>query len=161
MSSNPTSWREAVAVENERLGIKPSPARRESVNPSGSPAIEPQKWRPPQSGRGAHQAGEMNKLETRYAQHLELRRMAGEIRKWTFEPMKLRLADRTYLTIDFNVVMLDGAIELHEVKGHWEDDARVKVKMAARLFDEYQIVGVSRPKGLGDWKFEYFKRGGN
>lgn len=160
MSSNPAGgWRERIARENARLGIKDSP----TTSPAAidTPTHTPTKWNPPQSGRGAHQVGEMNKLETRYAQHLELRRMAGEIRKWTFEPMKLRLADRTYLTIDFNVVMPDGAIELHEVKGHWEDDARVKVKMAAKLFDEYQIVGVSRPKGLGDWKFEHFKRGGN
>lgn len=154
-------WRAAVAAENQRLGIKDTPARPSRSHPDAATQIAATSWKPPQSGRGAHQAGMMNKLETRYAQQLELRRMAGEIRKWSFEPMKLKLADRTYLTIDFNVILPDGAIELHEVKGHWEDDARVKVKMAARLFDEYQIVGVSRPKGLGDWKFEYFKRGGN
>jgi hypothetical protein len=165
MTPNLGDWRAAIAAENERLGIRSIPARpmlgasREPTPaPDATPMLGASKWNPPQAGRGKHQAGSMNKLETRYAQHLELRRMVGEIRRWTFEPMKLRIAVRTFYTPDFLVVLADGMLELHEVKGHWEDDARVKIKAAARLFPEIQFVAITRPRKLKDWKFEYLKR---
>lgn len=40
------------------------------------------------------------------------------------------MADKTFYSPDFIVPALD-CIEVHEVKGHWEDDARVKIKVAA------------------------------
>lgn len=98
----------------------------------------------------------MNRLETRYAEHLELRRVTGEIRSYRYEPWKLRLAAKTYYNFDFSVVMPDGSIELHEVKGHWEDDARVKIKCAADKFDEFKFVAVKWKKNQG-WIFEEFK----
>ncbi len=104
--------------------------------------------------RQRHSAGEMNRLETRYAEHLEMRKRAGEIRAWEFEAVKLRLAKSTFLSIDFLVVVASGAVELHEVKGHWEDDARVKVKVAARSFPWWTIYGVQWDKAAKDWKFE-------
>ncbi len=73
----------------------------------------------------------MNKLETRYSQHLTEQQGYGLIARWDFEPEKLRLADRTYYTPDFRVLLPDGTIEFHETKGFWEDDARIKFKVAA------------------------------
>jgi hypothetical protein len=73
----------------------------------------------------------MNQLETRWAAELELRRQVGQIARWDFEPEKLRLADRTYYTPDFRVLLNDGTVEFHETKGFWEEDARVKFKVAA------------------------------
>jgi len=99
--------------------------------------------------------GAMNKLETRYAAELEARRLAGEIASWSFEPEKLRLADRTFYEPDFRVVLADGLIEFHEVKGFWEDDARVKVKVAAEQHP-YAFVGVTHSKQAG-WEFERFE----
>jgi hypothetical protein len=75
----------------------------------------------------------MNRLEARYAQVLELRRRAGDILWYDYEVLKFKLAPRTYFTPDFPVLTVLG-LELHEVKGHWEDDARVKIKVAAQLF---------------------------
>lgn len=72
----------------------------------------------------------MNKLEARYAAHLDLLKAAGEIIDYGYEPIKLRLADRTYYTPDFLVQCKDLTLEAHEVKGFWEDDARVKWKVA-------------------------------
>jgi len=77
--------------------------------------------------------GSMNKLETRYSEHLEELRLAGGIVRWDFEPEKLRLADRTYYAPDFRVLLPDGSIEFHETKGFWEEDARVKFKVAAEM----------------------------
>ena len=88
----------------------------------------------------------MNKLEREYAGVLALRRAAGEIADFWFEGIKLKLADRTYYTPDFLVQLSAGALELHETKGHWEDDARVKVKMAAALFP-FRIFAVKKQGG--------------
>ena len=85
----------------------------------------------------------MNKTEEAYAQMLELRKRAGEILDYRYEAVKLRLAAKTFLTMDFLVVIPD-AIELHEVKGHWEDDARVKIKVAAEQYPWFRFVAVSR-----------------
>lgn len=84
--------------------------------------------------RTIHKSGEMNRTEAKYADHLELLKRAGEISDYRFECVKLRLADKTFYTPDFMVVASDGTIEMHEVKGFWEDDARVKIKVAASEF---------------------------
>lgn len=95
----------------------------------------------------------MNKTESLYAQHLDCLKAVGEIARWDFEPEKLRLADRTFYTPDFRVIMPDGQIHFHEVKGHWEDDARVKIKVAAEQHP-YVFTAVQR-KGNA-WKRESF-----
>jgi len=77
--------------------------------------------------------GRMNGTESRYeSEVLTPRKLGGEIVAYWFEAFKFRLADNTFYTPDFFVVMADMTIEFHEVKGHWEDDARVKIKVAAR-----------------------------
>ena len=80
--------------------------------------------------------------------------LAGEVLHYEFEPLKLRLADKTFYTPDFMVVRRDGLIELHEVKGFWEDDARVKIKVAAKQHWMFTFVGVQR-KGA-HWSLEAF-----
>jgi hypothetical protein len=75
----------------------------------------------------------MNGDERRYAEELERRRLAGEIEHWAFEPEKLRLAPSTFYTPDFRVLMPDGSIEFHEVKGFVEAAGQIKIKVAAEL----------------------------
>jgi len=107
------------------------------------------------STRQRHESGKMNKLEAEYAKHLELRLMSGDIARWDFEPLKLRLANRTFYEPDFRVILLDGTEELHEVKGYWEDDARVKIKVAAEMHP-YSFVAIQKVKG--EWVYELFSR---
>ena len=92
-------------------------------------------------------AGRMNKTEAAYAELLAARVHCGEIVEFKFESLKLRLADRTWYTPDFAIVLPDGAREIHEVKGHWTDDARVKIKVAAELYPHYLFIAVQRVKG--------------
>jgi hypothetical protein len=106
--------------------------------------------------RPQHVSGEMNRLEAKYATQLDMRKRVGEISAYEFEAVKLRLAKGTFLTIDFLVVLTSGAVELHEVKGHWEDDARVKIKVAAKMFPWWTIRGVQWDKTTKDWKYEVF-----
>lgn len=107
-------------------------------------------------GRARHVVGRMNGIEKRYAAHLDLRKIAGEILDWKFEPLKLKLAPATFYNPDFGVQMLDGHIEIHETKGFWEDDARVKVKVAAEMFPWFSFLGVMWVKAAKTWKFERF-----
>lgn len=106
---------------------------------------------------GRLKTGQMNKTESTYCQHLELRKRAGEIAWYRFEGIKLRLADNTFYTPDFAVMLTTGEMELHEVKGFWTDDARVKTKVAADQYP-FRIIGVTvKPKKSGGgWSIEEF-----
>ena len=97
--------------------------------------------------------GGMNKTEQAYGQHLKRLMMAGEIEYYAFESFKLRLANRTFYTPDF-VVIRDGMLELHEVKGFWEDDARVKIKVAAEQHWMFTFIAIKKA-GAG-WAIEEF-----
>lgn len=99
----------------------------------------------------------MNKTEAAYAAHLELRKHAGEVLWYRFEGLKLRLADNTFYTPDFAVMLADGVLEVHEVKGFWEDDARVKIKVAADQYPfRFLAVKARAKKDGGGWEFESF-----
>jgi hypothetical protein len=67
--------------------------------------------------------------------------------------MKFRLADATFYTPDFMVMFANGSIEAHEVKGFWQDDSRVKIKVAADMFP-IPFIGVQWKKS--EWVFEKF-----
>ena len=92
---------------------------------------------------------QMNRTERKYADELYRLQLAGEIVAYQFEPVKLRLARRTFYTPDFLVVFPDH-FEFHEVKGFARDDAMVKLKVAARLYPWFKFVLV-RPNGTQGW----------
>lgn len=103
--------------------------------------------------RTFHKAGEMNKTEAAYAAYLEMQKKTGLIADYRFEAVKLRLADKTFYTPDFVVLAPDGVLEMHEVKGFWEEDARVKIKVAAAQFP-FKFVAVKKAKN--HWDIEAF-----
>ena len=101
--------------------------------------------------------GAMNKTEAAYAAHLEARKHAGEVAWWRFEGLKLRLADNTFYSPDFCVMLANGECEIHECKGFWQDDARVKIKVAADQYPFRFIAVTVRPKkDGGGWAVEEF-----
>jgi hypothetical protein len=74
-----------------------------------------------------------SRLETRYAERLEMQRLASEIKDWRYEPFNIRLADGAWYRVDWAVVMPDDTIELHETKG-WSKNVRegqLRWKLAA------------------------------
>jgi hypothetical protein len=106
---------------------------------------------------GRLKTGAMNRTEAAYAATLELRRAAGEVLWFKFEGLKFRLADNTFYTPDFAVMLASGALEAHEVKGHWADDARAKIKIAADMYPlKFIAVQVLPKKAGGGWKIEEF-----
>jgi len=81
----------------------------------------------------------------------------GEVLWHKFEGIKLRLADNTFLTVDFAVLTRECALEMHEVKGFWQDDARVKIKVAASIYPFRFVAVTARAKKLGGgWEREEF-----
>jgi hypothetical protein len=101
---------------------------------------------------GRLKQGEMNKTEAAYASHLEAERIEGQILWYKFEGIKLRLADATFYTPDFLVMAADNTLECHEVKGWMEDDANVKIKVAASMYPlRFVLVKVRPKKDGGGW----------
>ena len=70
---------------------------------------------------------------------------------------QFKLADDTRYTPDFMVMLADGQLQSHEVKGYWTDDARVKTKVAAALFPlEFIAIKKKAKKDGGGWVKEVF-----
>lgn len=106
---------------------------------------------------GGLKTGQLNKTEQAYADRLRALELAGEILWHKFEGIKLRLADNTFYTPDFAVLAADGVMELHEVKGFWQDDARAKIKIAAAMFPfRFFAVKVKNKREGGGWDVEEF-----
>jgi hypothetical protein len=106
---------------------------------------------------GRLKAGTMNKTEAAYAQHLEQLKTAGDVLWFKFEAMRFRLASNTFYTPDFAVMLANGELEQHEVKGFWQDDARAKIKIAADMYPfRFVAVKAKAKKDGGGWAVEEF-----
>jgi hypothetical protein len=108
---------------------------------------------------GRLKPGEMNQGEERYAKFLDDEKHAGRVLWWKFQGIKLRLADNTFYTPDFNVMPASGVLEMHEVKGFWLDDARAKIKVAADIYPFVFVAlkAIAKKHG-GGWEVEDFSR---
>lgn len=104
--------------------------------------------------------GSMTKLEEAYGRLLDAELSKGRIVRYSFESVRLKLADRTYYNPDYYVLCADGTVELVEVKGSWaapnQDMSRVKIKVAADKYPEFRFVAVTRlpKKKGGGWERE-------
>lgn len=128
--------------------------RREDAKRSGAPVVS--------VGLKGHQP---SRVETRYQQHLEAKRLIGEIRGYQAQPPAIELAHDCTYTADFLVWFGDGRPDEYiETKGakrkrpfFHDDGARVKVKVAARLLAQRDppalLVVAWRPKGM-PWQRE-------
>ena len=103
--------------------------------------------------KGRLKAGEMNRTEKAYAGYLEAEKQAGRVAGFWFESIKLKVADGAcFYTPDFLVLLADGTVELHEVKGSpriFLDDAKVKCKCVATQYP-FPLKVVYPHKG-GGW----------
>lgn len=123
---NHPAWLQQAVSEGRVSGLHDKPAQS-SPNRRG--------------GRAIRKADGPSKTEAAYAREaLEPLKRQGVIRDYWHEPVKFRLADRTYYTPDYMLVLASGIIEFVEVKGRkgagpWcEEDALVKIKVAAAMY---------------------------
>lgn len=111
---------------------------------------------------GRMKAGEMNKTEKEFANHLQRELDHHKILSFVFEPVTLKLAKDLRYTPDFMVHEIDGYITFYEVKGFWRDDALAKIKMASEKFPMFRFVSVKKRtskerKEIGsDWEEREF-----
>lgn len=101
------------------------------------------------SGKGrvqSHTPDRMNALELAYAEHLLARMVDGDVVRFDFESLKLRLGPRCWYTVDFLVQRSDGSLEIHETKGHMRDDAAVKLRITEGLWYPFRLFVVRRKR---------------
>jgi hypothetical protein len=101
---------------------------------------------------GRLKTGSMNRTETAYAQYLELQKRAGEVVWFAFDAVKLRLADNTFLSVDFFVMTKACELQAHDVKGSMAiitDDAKVKMKVAGEKFPFQFFYAIPKAKKNG------------
>ena len=129
---------------------------------------QPGRTVPPQPKRSTVARGrQMNKSEAQYAALLEGLKASGQIAGYGFEAITLKLAEGCRYTPDFAVWRASGALEFHEVKAarrrksgrvgaHMEDDARVKILTAAKLFPfaTFFVVWLNQ----GKWVIEEIRK---
>lgn len=113
----------------------------------------------PHHALGRLAPGEMNKTEARFERdELAPAKARGELAWYAFEAVKLRIAPRTFLTVDFFVLFADGHLEAIDVKGSpriVEEDAKVKMKVAAAAFPFRFRYAFPRPRRLGGgWLYQ-------
>lgn len=116
--------------------------RRQSAWRAPTRAVEPRKER---RDAVAPKRG-MNAWEAEFASQLEARKAAGEITWWAFEPIRIRLASGAWYKPDFVTVDKHHRTEVYEVKGKWEEAARVRFKVAVEKLP-YQFYIVRKHKG--------------
>ena len=105
----------------------------------------------------------MNKTEAEYSRHLESLYRLGTIRHYAFESVTLKLGDDCRLTPDFLVIDSIGRVMFDDVKGYWkkqgkahvEDDARVKMAVAASTVFPFFIFRIVW-KQAGEWHTKTF-----
>lgn len=104
---------------------------------------------------GRLKTGERNKTEAAYEAVLETRKRAGEILWYRFEGIKLRLADNTFYSPDFFVMLASGELEAHEVKGFFMGDGKAKVKIAAEMYPfRFYVIRAKAKKDGGGWDIQ-------
>lgn len=134
-------------TEARRMGVLPGMA----LKPLATPARV--------NAKGLrHQPGVMNKTEEARSRDLDAMQQRGEILDYWFEAMTFKLADDTRYTPDFLVLMPDGLLVVEEVKGFWQDDALVKIKIAAAMFP-FPFVALKKRalKDGGGWERREFR----
>lgn len=89
----------------------------------------------------------MNGTERARAIVLEAQKRDGQLADWRFESVTLKLAPDCRYTPDFYKLHNDGSVEFEETKGFWRDDAKVKIRVAARLFPEFRFVALKLTRG--------------
>lgn len=89
----------------------------------------------------------MNKTEREFSKILDKAARKGEIVRWQFEEVSLKIAPSTRYIPDFIAVLPTGAWQVFEIKGHLEDDAAVKFKAAAEKYPEMSFHMLKRQRG--------------
>jgi hypothetical protein len=95
-----------------------------------------------------HTVGRMNGYEKEYERLFLMQKPHG-FEQWTF-----RLGDDCRYTPDFWVQEEDDTISMIEVKGHWRDGAKEKIRIASEMYPMFRWQAFRRVKKV--WQVEHF-----
>ena len=144
------AWLEERAEFIRRTGDIP---HEEAV---GVPAVgaESGKVAPKASSLKVRKPRGMNQWEAAFArEELEPRRLIGEIAWYSFEAMKIRLADGAHYTPDFAVLESTGILWFGEIKGFAREASVVRFKVAAEATPfEFRMYRKKRVAEGGWWE---------
>jgi hypothetical protein len=102
-----------------------------------------------------------NATERRYLAHLDLQYKGGEVAAYIWKPGSLSLAKGLTYRPDALVVTNDGYLEIHEVKGFWQDTAKAKWKMCKEKFWMIPLVLIKWDAKAKTWAIERDEEDGN
>ncbi len=98
----------------------------------------------------------MNRLEETFATDVLGLQLSAKLIQWfEFEPMRLRLGGSAFYKPDFIVIDGIGQVLAYELKGHWREAARARIKIAASRFPWIKFVAVTWDR-VG-WHYEEFQ----
>lgn len=92
---------------------------------------------------------DLNKTEAAFLDELQSSDKYAAIHT---QGLTLLLGANCRYTPDFFTIDKEGKAVAWEVKGFWRDDARVKIKVAARTYRWIKFIAVQKQKG--DWVYE-------
>lgn len=111
----------------------------------------------------APRRGRMNKTEAKRAAELELMKRSGLVRSWCFEGLRFLIADgekKAWFCPDFLVDYVEYGLVIEETKGFWREAARLRIKVAAERYPQFQwrALRLMPAKQGGGWEIENFPR---
>lgn len=115
------------------------------IAPVGAPPSPPSAPCADFSLRPTTDVEKLNKTERSFLDLLREREQRGIIEQIGVQDMTLKLADDCRYTPDFRAVV-DRRLTFYETKGFFRDDAKVKLKVAARQFRWARFVLVTKEK---------------
>lgn len=124
------------------LGLKPERVSVETAEAAKSSAAR--KWKQGWYTIGTRRIFMRSRWEVNYAFYLEWLAKLGEVKTWDYEPETfwfegIRRGTTNY-TPDFKVVLKDGSVEFHEVKGWMDARSRTKIKRMKKYHPAVRLV---------------------
>lgn len=95
-----------------------------------------------------------SKWEEEYANQLKLKKAAGDILSWSYECIRLRVAESNWYTPDF-LVTTEDELQFHEVKGFQREAGMLRLRAAAYQHKAFRFFLVT--KKAGQWIVEEVK----
>lgn len=134
-------------------------AKRGSRAPAAVSVPAKQTLQETHQAKGRLKDGEMTKLEREYAAYLDQQKLAGAIKWWAFERIKIKIAKNTHITLDFFVMTDLDELQARDTKANRKavtDDALAKTKVAAELcpWPFFYVY----PRDDGGWDMERIGR---
>lgn len=153
---------ERVPAQEGKVTITPLtlPHKEPVFSLGGSPDVWPE--------------SEMNKAERKFRDYLETLKAQGVVKDYKAQSIKLMLARNTGYTADFfceshklpfdeSETTAPYGLYFLEVKAlwgtkmHWEDDARAKTKIAAKMYPQFRFIASAWDKSKVNWMAELIR----